>query len=494
MRRFEATILSGLLSASTASALPETVGSMRPCPAPPDLQASDCLGSVVVADANQLLATARGRDASGNRAGGVARWVREGRVWLFDRWIDSPRPAAGQEFGHALALRGSSLAAGAPSDDLRGTDAGAAWAMQPSADAGWTNKSELIPSSPEAGERFGAAVATNGQRVAVAAPYATVSGLPHAGRVLVYEPSGTGFAAPVALTAAAPAAEAFFGEAVACDGSWVIVGVPSSDAGAKDAGQVLAFRKTPLGWTLSQTIAGSQALAGARFGQSVAIEGNRLWIGEPRGGADGRLHLFVYASNRFTLSTTIEAPVASDGADFGWSIACSGTRAISGAPVAEADGALCGVAQLVDATSTPVAPVARIHPHAAGELDLAGTSVALSGSVLAFGAPGRSAGAFATGAVYAADLQFDCDQDGFADALSIVAGDGDQDGDGLPNACDCLGDLDGDQQVNTADLSLLLLDFSAVGWPMPSDLDENGLVDTGDIALLLLAFDPCPGA
>jgi hypothetical protein len=456
------------------------------------LQASDCLGSWVVADAAQVLAAARGRDSTGNRAGGIARWLHDGQTWTFDRWIEPPRPTAGQEFGHALSLRGSVLVVGAPADDLRGTDAGAAWVLQPSEELGWTNKVELIPQSPESGERFGSGVATNGQRVVVAAPFATIGAFPHAGRVLVYEPSAGGFTSPAVLTAPTPAAEHFFGESLACDGTWIIVGCPSSDLIAKDAGRVLVFRKTPVGWMASQEISSSQPSAGARFGQSIAIDGNRLWITEPRSASGGRLHLYTLNGSQFSLSTTMESALRSSDADFGWSIACSGTRAISGAPRAEAEAAACGCALLLDIASNSVTSVARIHPFTPGEVDLAGTSVALSGTVLAFGAPGRSADAFASGAVFAADVQFDCDDDGLADTLAIIGGEGDQDGDGLPNACDCLGDLDGDRMVNTADLALLLLDFGADRWPNPSDLDENGIVNTEDLSLLLLAFDGCP--
>jgi hypothetical protein len=51
------------------------------------------------------------------------------------------------------------------------------------------------------------------------------------------------------------------------------------------------------------------------------------------------------------------------------------------------------------------------------------------------------------------------------------------------------GDLDGDGQVSTSDIAILLLDFGpCTGSPCPSDLDGDGEVGTGDIAFLLLLF------
>ena len=52
----------------------------------------------------------------------------------------------------------------------------------------------------------------------------------------------------------------------------------------------------------------------------------------------------------------------------------------------------------------------------------------------------------------------------------------------------CLGDLDGNGQVDGADLAVLL-----GGWGGPSgDLDGSGTTDGADLAVLLGAWGPCP--
>jgi hypothetical protein len=55
----------------------------------------------------------------------------------------------------------------------------------------------------------------------------------------------------------------------------------------------------------------------------------------------------------------------------------------------------------------------------------------------------------------------------------------------------CPSDLDNNRLVDTADISLLLLDFGPCTG-CPADLDGNGLVDTADISLLLMDFGACP--
>jgi uncharacterized membrane protein len=55
----------------------------------------------------------------------------------------------------------------------------------------------------------------------------------------------------------------------------------------------------------------------------------------------------------------------------------------------------------------------------------------------------------------------------------------------------CPSDLDGDGEVNAADLSLVLLEFGAATGCSP-DLDGSEEVDAGDIGFLLLDFGSCP--
>ena len=55
----------------------------------------------------------------------------------------------------------------------------------------------------------------------------------------------------------------------------------------------------------------------------------------------------------------------------------------------------------------------------------------------------------------------------------------------------CHADVDGNRVVDTADISLLLLDFGPCA-SCPSDLDGSGITDTADVSLLLLDFGTCP--
>ena len=62
---------------------------------------------------------------------------------------------------------------------------------------------------------------------------------------------------------------------------------------------------------------------------------------------------------------------------------------------------------------------------------------------------------------------------------------------GTPGMRGCPSDLDKNGLVDTADISLLLLDFGPCTG-CPADLDGNGLVDSADISLLLMDVRTCP--
>lgn len=65
----------------------------------------------------------------------------------------------------------------------------------------------------------------------------------------------------------------------------------------------------------------------------------------------------------------------------------------------------------------------------------------------------------------------------------------DCDGDGVPDACSCVGDLDGDNLVSGADLTILLGAWGSAS--KNADLDGDGSVGGADLAIMLGAWGSC---
>lgn len=89
----------------------------------------------------------------------------------------------------------------------------------------------------------------------------------------------------------------------------------------------------------------------------------------------------------------------------------------------------------------------------------------------------------------------DCNGNGLPDGCDIASGASpDTNGNSIPDECDCPGDLDGDFDVDLADLANLLAHYGQPG-PLSytdGDLDGDGDVDLADLAALLAAYGvPC---
>ena len=81
---------------------------------------------------------------------------------------------------------------------------------------------------------------------------------------------------------------------------------------------------------------------------------------------------------------------------------------------------------------------------------------------------------------------FDCNDNGVPDPHDIASGASeDWNGNGVPDECECLGDLDGDLEIDGADLMILIASY---GLDAGGDLDGDGDTDLGDLAELLGNF------
>jgi|LauGreDrversion4_2_1035121.scaffolds.fasta_scaffold237170_1 hypothetical protein len=90
--------------------------------------------------------------------------------------------------------------------------------------------------------------------------------------------------------------------------------------------------------------------------------------------------------------------------------------------------------------------------------------------------------------------QADCNSDGTGDACDLAAGAPDVNGNGVPDFCECLGDIFVDGRIDGGDLGVLLANWGTVNGgtgSVRSDLDANGVVNGADLGILLYGWGPC---
>ena len=383
---------------------------------------------------------------------GAARWPGDGpsdrrhsgKVYVFTKdssgewktaWNEefpwSPSDSARQDnFGASVALDGSTLVIGTPSDDDNGFDSGSAYVVD-------------IPAWQAIGDHAATAHTATGltndvthtfliRAVNITGPSPPATA--HATPALLPPAQPTGFTAiagnaEVGLRWNAPAyvptmpvdsyelwqttlsklsdfngvLDDKIGQSVAIDGDTAVVGAPGVAAGS-----AFVFTKDTAGdWRLTATLQPSDGRDGDEFGQSVAIDGDTVVVGsykdDTTNGTDaGSAYIFTRPGNGWadwdTLDTNGKAALtakltASDGAMnawFGHSVAVDGDTVIVGAPrFTSGSNTFAGGAYVFTKPDTGWAAgteTAKLTAYDMARDDRFGTAVAVDGVTVIVGA------------------------------------------------------------------------------------------------------------
>lgn len=199
--------------------------------------------------------------------------------------------AAGDRFGWSVALSGDTVLVGAYLDDDAGASSGSAYVfVKPG--TGWadgTETAKLTASDAASGDRFGEAVALSGDTALVGARNGD-AGIADSGSAYVFVKPISGWATGTETakhTASDAASGDGFGESVALFGATALVGAFLGDAGAASdivnfSGSAYMFVKPATGWatrTETAKLTASDAVAGDRFGDAVALSGDTALVG-----------------------------------------------------------------------------------------------------------------------------------------------------------------------------------------------------------------------
>ena len=240
--------------------------------------------------------------------------------------ITASDAAAGDQFGGNVAIGYSKIFVGATGDD--DNSAGGSGSVYVY-DLDGTNESKITASDASIGAGFGSAIAIGSGKVVIASSTDRSNGLNNSGSVYVYDPDGTN---EVKIVASDVAVDDRFGGSIAVGSGKVVVGVYRDDDNGSDSGSVYVY---DLDGTNELKITPSDGAAGDKFGASVAVGNNKIFVGAVGGslntdGTGSPGSVYVY-----DLDGTNEVKITpSDSANedrFGSSIAVSFDRIVIGA-------------------------------------------------------------------------------------------------------------------------------------------------------------------
>lgn len=148
----------------------------------------------------------------------------------------------------------------------------------------------------------------------------------------------------------------------------------------------------------------ADGIAQGKFGQAVAVSGDRMLVGAPfdddQGAASGSAYVFALVDGAWALEAKLLPADGASGARFGWSVALDGDTALVGSLLGAAGAVTSGAAYVFDASSGGWSQQAKLVPADPSPYQYFGVSAALDGDVLVVGAYGDSSAGSNKGSAY----------------------------------------------------------------------------------------------
>lgn len=282
-------------------------------------------------------------------------------------------------FKYAVAIDGDYIVVGAAYNN--GVKSGSAYIYR-TTDAGgasWDLVQKLVVPDATEYNWFGEAVAIDRNYIVVGAPW------DDDGSAYIYRTRDGSATWDIVQKIVAPdAAEGdFFGYAVAVDDNYVVVGA-RHDNDDSSSGSAYIYRTTDGGatWNFARKIVASDGNKGDGFGIAVAIDGNYIVVGAPWDNTSGSAYIYTTTDGgeRWVQTMKLFAADAAPGVEFGLSVAIDAKLI--------AVGTCSAVVHIFFLSNGRWTPTKKIFPP---DVSSASLRVAISGNSMVIGALGNDA-------------------------------------------------------------------------------------------------------
>ena len=270
--------------------------------------AGDLFGdSVAISGSTVMVGAANHRIGSNTQQGAAYVFVQNGDgTWSQQAELTASDGVAGDGFGSAVALSGGTAIMSAPSHPFLSPNPGpgAAYVFVQNGNGSWSEQAELTAADGAAGDGFGYAVAVEGSTAVAGALFSSYE----RGAVYVFAEAGASWNQQAEL---APSdGGAGFGGAVGLDGNTIVVGAGRQTVGKQGwQGSAYLFGGNGGTWTQETEVTSGDGEADDSFGSSVAVSGTTVLVGAPchfhNGGCSealGAAYVFTPGASTTSLS------------------------------------------------------------------------------------------------------------------------------------------------------------------------------------------------
>jgi hypothetical protein len=446
---------------------------------------------------------------------GTARIMRKvNGAWQNEATLVPPsnQRAAGDQFGTAVAIDGNYCVVGAPGNDARGYNAGAAFLYRLTSGT-WQFVSSLAHLDVSAGDSFGSSVAMTGDVLAIGAGPDDPAGT-NSGKVFVFRRYSESWIHEQAVVPVQAVSYAYFGGSVAVHDNVMVVGAANDDVGGQRTGAAYIFEAQANGstwtWQQVQRIVAADGQHTDRFGCDVSITDGFVAVGAYRhspvyGTMSGAAYVFRHDGTSWN-PTQMAKLVPSDGAsfdDFGVSVAVGPSTIYVGARGEDDMGSSAGAVYEYRLVGETWVELDKLTADDGEPQAFFGCSVAACEAQLLVGATQANSNGLGSGSVYgfsrsgsgSGGPQLDCNENGLQDICDIELGlSADTNLNGIPDECEDSTptpdpDLDGDGDIDINDLLAVLAQWGGCVDGCPADLNLDGVVNIEDVLIVLTEWN-----
>ena len=320
-----------------------------------------------------------------------------GASWVYRQALLKPTIDKPDAFGRALDIDGDSIVVGAMFYDSGHPDSGAAHVFSRDASGNWSHDQKLVASNAISGEEFGSSVDLQGDTLLVGA-YNGLNPIPNfiSGVAYVFQRTGSVWNEQQIVSATDAGLGDRFGLAVAMDGDRIALGTPADDDnGLPNSGSVYIFR---IRSNSANKLFAFDRTVDAEFGTTLAVSGDTLVVGAPyhdhvvaNNDNKGAAYVYRRVDESWELEQQLLASNAVNDDHFGWSVDISGDRIVVGAPGRDGTFANSGAAYTYTRIGTAWIGQQQLGGQSPALNDEFGAAVAIDGNHIAVGVPGRAA-------------------------------------------------------------------------------------------------------
>ncbi len=386
-------------------------------------------------------------------------------------------------FGYAVAIDGDIMIVGAPGFSI----GGAAFIFRFDGEL-WTEEAQLTASDIEGGDQFGRSVSISADTAIVGAGWEDEGG-DNAGAAYVYRFDGSNWQ-ETKLTASDAQPNDWFGYSVAVDNEAAVIGSVHNDETAPSAGAAYVFRFDGQNWVEEDKLLHPDGVQWADFGAAVSVSGAVAAVGDPRLQA-GSAAVYRFDGSTWGLEQVISPSDGEPADHFGEAVAIRGDVLLVGSKYDDDHGIGSGSAYVYRFTGATWIEEAKLTSSDAENWSIFGSAVSLDDNVALIGAPGTfSPSDGPPGSAYF----FQFNGGSWTEARKLIASDGDGHN-SLGKSVSITGDvaalgayadddggyLSGAAYVHSSNLD----DTDTDGNGMPDecqDCNNNGVFDPDDIA------------